>query len=214
VTVRFVSDQTTHHTGKVTGRLEVIQRRFGGGGGDRGRGDRIFGIIIDSSLLLGLAAARSAILGRGNAWTGLRSLSLRTFGGGGRRGRGIRVVVAIPTVGARGLGSELGNNGTRELVGSVGEGVDEDTGVIVLVGTRETNEFIGAGSSGLIAADVDLNAAGVELGTSGLVGQVKGDDLVTDQVSTAGESRRKSERMGLSVDWERKTKSVRIAGQK
>jgi len=210
VIVGFVSDQATHHTGKVTGGLEVIQRCFGGGGGDRGRGDRIIGIIIDSSLLLGLAAARSAVLGRGNAWTGLRSLSLRTLGGGGGRGRGIRAVVAIPTVGARGLGSELGNNGTRELVGSVGEGVDEDTGVSVLVGTRESNEFIGAGSSGLIAADVDLNAAGVELGTSGLVGQMKGNDLVTDQVSTASESRRKSERMGLSVDWEKKRNRLEL----
>ena len=198
MTVGFVSDQATHHPGEVTG-LVVILRRFGGG--NRGRGDRIIGIIIDSSLLLGLAASRFAILRRGNAWTGLGSLGLRTLGGGGRRGRGIGVVVAIPTSGAtRGLGSELGNNGSGEFVSSVAEGVDEDTGVIVLVGTREFDEFIGTGSSGLIAADVDLDAAGVELGTSGLVAQMKSNDLVTKEVSTASESRRKGERMSLSVN--------------
>jgi hypothetical protein len=198
VIVGFVSDQATHHPGEVTG-LEVILRRFGGG--NRGKGDRIIGIIIDSSLLLGLAAARSAILWRGNAWTGLGSLSLGALGGGGRRGRGIGVVVAIPTVGAtRGLGSELRNSGTREFVGSVREGVDEDTGVIVLVGTGEFDEFFGAGGAGLIAADVDLNTSSVELGTSGSVGQMKGDDLVTKEVSTASKRRRKCERMGLSIE--------------
>jgi hypothetical protein len=198
VTVGFVSDQATHHTGKVTG-LEVILRRFGGG--NRGRGDRIIGVIIDGSLLLGLAATGPVISRRGNAWTGFGSLSLRALGGGGRRRRGIGVVVAIPTVGAtRGLGSELRNSGTGEFVGSVGEGVDEDTGVIVLVGTGEFDEFFGAGGAGLIATDVDLNTASVELGTSRLVGQMKGDDLVTKEVSTASEGRRKRERMGLSVE--------------
>lgn len=201
MTVGFVSDQATHNAGEVTG-LEVILGRFRGGSrGNRGGGDRIIGIIIDSSLLLGLAAARPGVLRRGNAWTGLGSLSLRALGGGGRRGRGTSVVVAIPTVGATsGLGSELRKGGTGEFVGSVGEGVDEDTGVIVLVGTGESDEFTGAGGSGLIAADLDLDAARVELCTSGLVGQMKGDDLVTKEVSTARKGRRKGERMGLSVD--------------
>jgi len=203
VIVGFVFDQATHDTGEVTG-LVVFLRGFGGRSG--GRGDRIqqgkIGIIIGSSLLLGLAASRTAVLRRGNARTGLGSLSLGALRGGGRRGRGIVVVVVtIPTVGATGgLGSELGNSGTWEFVGSFGEGVDEDTGVIVTVGTGESDELIGAGSSGLVAADFDLDAAGVELGTSGLVGQMKGNDLVTKEVSTASERRRKRERMGLSVD--------------
>jgi len=198
VTVGFVSDQATHHPGEVTG-LELVLRRFADG--NRGRGDGIIGIIIDSSLLLGFAATGPAVFRRGGARAGLRSLSLGTLGGGRRRGRGTIVVVAIPTGGAtRGLGSELRHGGTGEFVGSVGEGVDEDTGVIVLVGTGESDEFIGAGGTGLIAADVDLNAAGVELGTSRLVGQMKGNDLVTKEVSTASEGRRKRERMGLSVE--------------
>ena len=158
---------------------------------------------MDSSLLLGLAVSRLAFLGRSNAWAGLGSLSLAgTLGGGGRGSRSIGTifVAAVTTVGTGVLGSELGNSGAWEFVGGVGEGVDEDTGVIVLVGTGESDEFIGAGSSGLAAADLDLDAAGVELGTPGLVGQMKGDDLVTKNVSTASEVGRELERMGLSVD--------------
>ena len=59
VTVGF--DQAGHHTGDVTG-LEVI------GGGGRDRGDRIIGIIINSSLL---RVAASRLLRRSNAWAGL-----------------------------------------------------------------------------------------------------------------------------------------------
>jgi len=163
-------------------------------GGSRGGGDRIVGIVIDSSLLLGLAASRPVILGRGDARAGLRSISLAwTLGGsGGGGGRGV-VAAIVTTAIVRAGGSELGNGGTWECVGSIGEGVDEDTRVSVRVGTRETNEFIGTGGSGLAAADIDLDAAGVELGTSGLVGQMKGDDLVTKEVSTAGEVGRELE---------------------
>jgi len=192
--------------------LEVILRRFGGG--NRGRGDRIIGIIVDSSLLLGLAVSRPAFLRRSKAWAGLGGglgLSSSTVGRGGRGGRGIGTAVGISTVGARALGRKLGNSGTGEFVGSVGEGVDEDTGITVTVGTGESDELIRTGGSGLAAADVDLDAAGVELGTSGLVGQMKGDDLVTDEISTASEVGRELERMGLSVDWKN---SVRIVDQK
>jgi len=162
-------------------------------GGSRGGGDRIVGIVIDSSLLLGLAASRPVILRRGDARAGLRSISLAwTLGGSGRGGRGVVAAIVTAAI-VRARGSELGNGGTWECVGSIGEGVDEDTRVSVRVGTRETNEFIGTGGSGLAAADIDLDAAGVELGTSGLVGQMKGDDLVTKEVSTAGEVGRELE---------------------
>ena len=219
-------DQASHHTGEVTG-LKVIERGFRGRGGDRG--DRI---IINSSLVF--AVSRLA-LRRDSGWAGLSgSLSLASTGGDWRGGRGTSIVVGnlvigslvvcslvvcslvvcnlvigSPVVGSR--GSELRNSRTRELVGAAIEDVDVDAGVGVLVGTREPNEFIGAGSSGLGTANVDLDAAGVELGTSGLVSQMKGDDLVTEEVSTAGEVGRKFERMGLSVDC---ISSISIVNQK
>jgi hypothetical protein len=52
----------------------------------------------------------------------------------------------------------------------------------------------------LVTTDVDLDTTGVELSASGLVSQVKGNDLVTNEVSTASEVRRKLERMGLSFE--------------
>jgi hypothetical protein len=191
VTVGF--DEATHHTRDAMG-LGVDLRR-NGGEIDGGEG-RIFGFIINSSLLLvGLAVSRPAI-GRDNTWAGL-SRSLRLAGA---VGRGVGTTVGTIAIGARALGSELGNSRARELVSSVGEGVDKDTRVGVLVSTREADEFVGAGSSGLVTANVDLNTAGVELGTSGFVGQVKGDDLMTEEISTASECGRKLERMGLSVE--------------
>ena len=86
-----------------------------------------------------------------------------TTGGNWRGGRGRRtsVFVGVSWYFIRGRGSELRNSGTRELVGSVTENVDEDTGVVVR--DRDTGE--------------------VELGTSGLISQVKGDDLVTKELS-------------------------------
>jgi len=163
------------------------------GGGSRGGGDRIVGIVIDSSLLLGPAAARPVTRWRGDARAGLRSISLAwTLGGRGRRGRGV-VAAIVTTAIVRARRSELGNGGAWECVGSIGEGVDEDTGISIRVGTGESDEFIGTGGSGLAAADIDLDAAGVELGTSGLVGQMKGDDLVTEEVSTASEVGRELE---------------------
>ena len=203
-------DNASHHTGDVTG-FKVNER---GGGGDR-----IIGIIIDSSLLLGLAVSRS-ILGRDSAWAGLGgSLGLASARGDWRGGRRTSIVVGSPIVGSPivcnlvvgSIGSELRNSRTREVVGGAVKGIDEDTGIIVLVGARESDEFIGAGGSGLVTANVDLDTGGVELGTSGLISQMKGDDLVTEEISTAGEVGRKLERMGLSVDCK---SSVSIVNQK
>jgi len=193
VTVGF--DHASHHTGDVTG-LGVIGRNFGGG--SRDRGDRIIGIIINSSLLLGLAVSRP-VLGGNGAWARLSgSLNLSSAGGDSRGGRRTSFVVGTLVTGS--LGSELRDSRTRELVGAIVEDVDEDTGVVILVGTRESDEFIGAGGSGLVTANVDLDAAGVELGTSGSVSQMKGDDLVTEEISTTSEIGRKTERMGLSIE--------------
>lgn len=206
MTVGF--DNASHHTGEVTG-LGVIERGFGNG--SRDRGDNIVGIIIDSSLLGGVAVPR-ILLGRGGARAGLRGLGLASIGGDWGGGRSIaigiilvcRVIVGlidggIVVVGAR-RGSELGNSGTGELVGGVGEGVDADAGVVVLVGTRESDEFVGTGGSGFVTADVDLDAAGVELGTSGLVTQMKSDNLVTEEIATTSEVGRKLEGVSLSVE--------------
>lgn len=212
MTVGF--DNASHHTGDVT-RLKVINRGFGSRGGDR-----IIGIIIGSSPLIGRAAsAIILVLGWINTWAGLSGSvtpasarggrrARRSRGAGGRRGtrrrgRGggrITIVVGGSRRVGRRLGSKLGNSRARELVGSVAEGVDEDARVVVRIATRELDEFIGAGSSSLIAANVDLDAGGVELGTSGRVGQMKGDDLVTEEIPTTSESGRKLERVGLSVE--------------
>jgi len=198
VTVGF--DHASHHTGDVTG-LGVIESSFGDG--MRDGGDRIIGVIVDISLLRGIAVPRPVL----GSWAGLsRSLSLAgTVGGDWRGGRGTSIVVgAIVSAASRhvvgSLGSELRNSRTRELVGSVAEGVDKNTGVAVLVSTGESDELIWAGGSGLIAANVDLDAAGVELGASELRSQMKADNLVTEEISTAREVGRKLERMGLSVE--------------
>lgn len=177
--------------------LEVVVR--GLEGGKRDGADRIVGIIMGSSLLRGVTVSR-LVLGRDNSWAGLSgSLGLAiALGGRGRGGRGITTVGIV--VRARALGSELRNGRARELVGSVAEGVDEDTRIGVLVGTRESDEFIWAGGSGLATTDVDLDAAGVELGTARLIGQMKGDDLVTEEISTMSQVGGKLEGVGLSVD--------------
>ena len=73
------------------------------------------------------------------------------------------------------------------------------------------DEFIGAGGAGLTTTDVDLDAGGVELGTSGLISQMKGDDFMTEEISTASKGGRKLERMGLSVDYEN---SVSVVDQR
>ena len=52
----------------------------------------------------------------------------------------------------------------------------------------------------MAATDVDLDAAGVELGTSGLIGQMQSDDLVAEEIPTVSQGGRKREGMGLSVD--------------
>lgn len=195
MTVGF--DDATHHAGDAMG-LKVIKRGFGDGGRDG-----VIGVIVDSSLLRGVAVSR-LVLGRSDTWARFRRLSgLASTGGDwrGRRRASIVGTVRARHIGAVGsLGSELRNSRTGELVGSVGEGVDKDTGVSILVGTRESNELVGAGSSGLVTANVDLDAGGVKLGTSRLISQVKGDDLVTEKISTASEGRREREGMGLSVD--------------
>lgn len=196
MTVDF--DQATHHTRDAVG-LVVILRRFGGGERE-GKDDSVIGIIIDGSLLLGLAVSRP-VLGRGDTWAGLSGslwlVSALGGGGGWRGGRGVATAVGPTTIG---LGSELGNSRTGEFVGGVGKGIDTDPSVVVLVGTREADEFVGAGGSGLVTANVDLDTAGVELGTSRLVGQVEGNDLMTEEISTTSEGGRKLKRMGLSVD--------------
>ena len=208
MTVEF--DQASHHTRDVTG-LEVILRGFGDG--NIGRGNKIVGIIIEISLLRGPAVFRIVLRGNGG-WAGLsRSLSgtLVTFGRRGGRGRRTVPIVCIHVVRARGLGSELGNSGTRELVGSIAESIDEDTRVVVRVCTRELDEFTGAGDAGLTTTDVDLDAGGVELCASGLISQMKGDDFMTEEISTASKGGRKLERMGLSVDYEN---SVSVVDQR
>lgn len=194
-------DYATHHTGDATG-LRVIERSFGDGG------DRIIGIIMGSSLLRGVAVSRLA-LWRGWARAGLsRGLGLglaSTTGGDWGRGRRTSVVAGTVVAGggrhiAGSLGCELRNRGTRELVGSGGESIDEDTRVVVLVSTRESDKLIGAGGSSLTTTNIDLDAGRVELGTSGLSSQMKGDNLVTEEISTMSEVGRELERMGLSVD--------------
>ena len=181
--------------------LVVIER-----GGNRVGGDRIVGVIVNSSLR-GIAVPRP-VIGGNDAWAGLSmSLSLAGDAGGGggwRGGRRTSIVVGAIFSGvsciARRGGSELGNSRARELISSIVEGVDEDAGVGILVGTRELDEFAWAGSSRLITANVDLDTTGVELGTSGLISQMKSNDLMTEEISTVSEGGRKLERMGLSVD--------------
>ena len=187
--------------------LEVIERSFRGG--NRVGGDRIVGVIVDSSLR-GIAVPRPVLCGN-DAWAGL-SMSLADdagglagdAGGGWRGGRRTSIVVGAIFSGAscvaRRGGSELGNSGARELISSIAEGIDEDAGVGILVGTRELDEFAWTGSSRLITANVDLDTAGVELSTSGLISQMKGNDLMTEEISTVGEGGRKLERMGLSIN--------------
>lgn len=207
-----VFDHASHHTGDVTG-LGVIERSFGGGN----VGDRIIGVIEGGSLLRGLAVPRT-FRWRSNTRAGLsRSLRLAaglasTAGGNWRGGRGGRTGVLVGAIGLGTVvigvsrhvvgrrGSELRNNGTRELVGSISESVDQDTGVIVLVGTREFNKFIGAGRSRLATTDFDLDTGGVKLGASRLIGQMKADNLVTKEISTTSEVGREREGMGLSID--------------
>ena len=209
MTVGF--DHASHHAGDVTGHI-VIKRRFRGGNGNGG--DRIIGAIVGSSLLRGLALSRSMLVS-GNAWAGLsRSLclasALRRHRGGGRRtsiGAGIAIVGTGRHI-AVSSGNELRNSRTREVIGSVREGIDKDTGIVVLVGTRELNEFTGTGGSGLITANLDLDAGGVELGASRLIGQMKSDNLVTEEISTTSEGGRKLERMGLPVDCKRRSAIV------
>ena len=190
-------DYAAHHTGDATG-LRVIKRSFGDGG------DRIIGIIMGSSLLRGVAVSRR-VLWRGSARAGLsRGLSLGlagTTGGDWRRGRRTSVVAGAGRHVAGSLGCKLRNRGTRELVGSVAESVNEDTRVVVLVGTRESDKLIGAGGSGLTTTNVDLDTGRVELGASGLISQMKGDNLVTEEISTMSEVGRELEGMGLSVDY-------------
>ena len=204
-------DNASHHTRHVTG-LRVIEGSFGGGD----VGDRIIQVSIGGSLLCGLAVPRTFLWGS-NTRAGLsRSLRLATrlasaAGRNWRGGRGRRTSIFVGAIGlgtivgvsrhvVRRRGSELRDSGTRELVGSITESVDEDTGVVVLVGTRESDKFIGAGRSFLATTDFDLHTGGVELGTSGLISQVKGDDLVTKEISAASEVRRELEGMGLPVD--------------
>lgn len=209
MTVGF--DHASHHAGDVTGHI-VIKRSFGGRNGDGG--DIVIEVVVDSSLLRGLALSRP-ILVSGNAWAWLsRSLCLASALGrywrGGRRtsiGAGIAIVGTGRHI-AVSPRSELRNSRTREVIGSVREGIDEDTGIVVLVGTRKLNEFTGTGGSGLITANLDLDAGGVELGASRLIGQMKSDNLVTEEISTTSEGGRKLERMGLPVDCKRRSAIV------
>ena len=62
------------------------------------------------------------------------------------------------------------------------------------------NEFIRTRDSCLVTTDVNLNTARVELGTSKVICQMEGDDLVTEEVSAGSEGGRKRKRMGLSVN--------------
>ena len=202
--VRF--EQTTHHTGHVTG--EVITRLFGDG--RWGGGDRIIRVIKYGSLLCGFAAFRAI---GGSAWARLnRGFGLAatrggdwTHGGDGalgrcRGGRRGPIVVTGAAVGSIARSRELRDSRTGEVIGSVGEGVDEDTGVIVRVSTGEFDKFIGAGGSGLVTANIELHTCGVELGTAGLVSQMQGNDLVAKKISTGGQVGREGERVSLSVN--------------
>ena len=57
-----------------------------------------------------------------------------------------------------------------------------------------------AGGSGLVAADVDLDAGGVELCASGVISRVEGDDFVTENMSTVSEVGREVKPMDLSIN--------------
>jgi uncharacterized protein YjbI with pentapeptide repeats len=181
------------------------------GGGDRrgGRRTSVVGSAIIGGALIGSGFIGSAVVG-GAVLSG-------TIVGGAVLGGAVfsstivdsaivgGAVISGAIVGGtdrhvRSLGCELGNSGTRELVGSVSESVDEDTGVAVLVGTREFDELVGAGGSGLSTTNLDLDTGGVELGASGLISQMKAENLVTEEISTASETGRELERMRLSVD--------------
>jgi hypothetical protein len=59
-------------------------------------------------------------------------------------------------------------------------GVIDDAGVVLGIGSRETNEISGNGRAG--TDDLELMATGVELGSGVLVGGVEGNDLVADEV--------------------------------
>lgn len=189
------SEHTSHHTGDVTG--EVIATGFGDG--RRSLRDRTIQLVEYGSLLCGFATSR--VLGS-NARAGLsRGFGLANTLGGDRtlgwrrRGRGGTGIV----VGSITRSRELRNSRSGEGIGIVVEGVDEDSGVIVRVSTGEFDKFIGAGGSGLVTTDRDLCACGVELGTSGLVGQMQGDDLVAKEIPTGGQVGGEGERVSFSV---------------
>lgn len=63
--------------------------------------------------------------------------------------------------------------------------VDEKTLVVLLVGTRQRNGLVGLGPT--VAFDLQLSAGWVELSTAAVLGDVKGDDFVTDEVVARGE---------------------------
>jgi hypothetical protein len=93
--------------------------------------------------------------GRSRVRTRVRARSRRAAeGGDGRAGEGIRASL-VPDV-------------------------DVDTSIFGLVATRERGG--NAGSAGVGATNGPLRAAWVELGAVGLIGEMKSDNLVTDQV--------------------------------
>jgi len=224
-----VFDHASHHTGDVTG-LMVIGNGNGGGRIIRViiGSSLLRGLAVPRTLLwrsdawAGLSRGLRLASTAGGHWGGGRgrrtsvfvgAIGLGTVVGGVDRGVAVGGISGGAVVGRVGghvvgvsghvvgrLGSELRNSGPGELVSSVAESVDEDTGVAVLVGTRESDKFIGAGRSRLTTTDVDLDTGRVELGTSGLISQMKADNLMTKEISTASEVGRELEGMGLSID--------------
>lgn len=129
---------------------------------------------LDGRRRLGGSRGRRGRRGRGSRRRRGRASGC---GGTGRRGGGSR-----GSAGSR----ESGDPGAGEVVLSAAEEVAEDAGVVVAVGTGEGDE-LALGTSGLGAADDELGAAGVELGTLRGAGNVQGEDLVADEVVAGSE---------------------------
>lgn len=77
--------------------------------------------------------------------------------------------------------------------------IHQDTRVGVLVSSGETDSVVCDART--IATNSNLRARGVELGTSWILGQVEGDDFVSDQVVTCLEVLRNENRQASTTHY-------------
>jgi len=128
-------------------------------------------------------------------------------GGGLRLRISIAISIAIPITASRGCGrrgrtsgtGEAGNSRAREGVGTTTEGVDENTLVVVLVGTWDPDKLVLRGPAIAIAGDANLSTARVELGTLIVARDVESKNRVLDEVFSRGNVVRKSDTSATSV---------------